>query len=1348
MKSFLRFCLGLFILIPLFGFSQQNDLSKHKVLYTVGYAHLDTEWRWDYQTTINEYIWNTMAMNFRLLEKYPDYVFNFSGANRYKMMKEYYPQEYEKVKKLAAAGRWFPSGSSWEENDALAPSHESVIRQILLGGNYFRKELGVSPKDYMLPDCFGFPASLPSILGHCGIKGFSTQKLSWGSAVGIPFNVGTWVGPDGESVVAALNPGGYGTRIQADLNADENWRKRILDAGSKTGVFADFMYYGTGDVGGSPTEESVQWVEKSIQNSKDIKIISAKSDQLFIDLTPAQKAKLPTYKGEFLLTNHSAGSITSAAYMKRLNRKNELLAYRAEASSATGEWLGGMTYPREKMNEAWRLVLGGQFHDILPGTSIPRAYEFAWNDGLLAANQFANIFADASGAVSRTLDTQAQGIPLVVFNPLAVEREDIVEASVTFPNTAPKAARIFDRNSKEVPSQIVKIEGNKITVLFLARMPSLGYAVFDVRPSDAQCSLATGLKVTASTLENAKYVVKLNSDGDVASIFDKTAKKELLSAPIKLEFHYERPQQWPAWNMDWEDRQKPALGCVEGPAKIRIIENGPARIALEVERESRHSRFMQSIRLAAQGSSDRVEFKTNIDWATRESSLKASFPLTVSNPLATYTFGVGTVERGNNNPVKFEVPSHQWFDLTHKDGSYGVSVLEDCKYGSDKPADNILRLTLMYTPGVRGSYREQAFQDLGKHEMLYALYGHKGDWAAADSNLQAGRINQPLVAFQTVPHPGPLAKAFSFLTVSNRNVVVSAVKKAETSDDLVVRVVEAKGKAAKNVEIAFAAPVVSAREVNGQEQDLANAVVKAGKLVFDITPYHLKTFAVKLAPPRAKLSPPQSTPVELPYNVDIISFDAHKADGDFDLRGRSFPAEMLPETIVSENIAFKLGSKADGANNAVACQGQTLKLPEGNFNKLYILAASTDNPMGFRGPEMGGFRPAEAGTGSRGTFKVGGASVDILVEVWSGFIGQWERRLWWEGGRASETTTDLNNAEYAGLAPAYLRKDNVAYFTTHRHLRSGDNEAYAYAYMYKYKIDLPPGAKEITLPNNERIKVLAITAAYNENDNTAPAQPLFDTLIRDRSDFERFTACSKPIILPDKAYIDYSKPLVAAMSARDENAEIHYTLDGSDPTLNSPQYTEPISVNQSAVLKAVVFDKVKLPSAVSAAYFSKSLPVKSAQYVVVPPQRRGGPLNERALIDLLRATAEPFDRNWQVFDRVDLDVVLDLGQVHSLEDITLSCLENNDARVFLPASVEISVSSDNKDYKVVAAQNLGVPEKAQPVSFKNLTFDLKKVQARYIHVKAKNIGTLPAWHRNASQAFAGALMYFDEIIVR
>src|SRR5271165_3832421 len=211
--------------------SARPDLTKQPTLYVVGYAHLDTEWRWEYPQVIDEYIRKTMEDNFKLFDKYPHYVFNFSGANRYRYMKEYFPEDFAKVKKYVDEGRWFPAGSSMEEGDVNAPSAEGIIRQILYGNNWFRKELGRASAEYMLPDCFGFPASLPTILAHSGVKGFSTQKLVWGSSApgggpesleqtpeGTPFNVGVWVGPDGESVLAGLNPGDYSGGIYNDLS--------------------------------------------------------------------------------------------------------------------------------------------------------------------------------------------------------------------------------------------------------------------------------------------------------------------------------------------------------------------------------------------------------------------------------------------------------------------------------------------------------------------------------------------------------------------------------------------------------------------------------------------------------------------------------------------------------------------------------------------------------------------------------------------------------------------------------------------------------------------------------------------------------------------------------------------------------------------------------------------------------------------------------------------------------------------------------------------------------------------------------------------------------------------------
>ncbi len=209
------------------------NLAKQPTLYVVAYAHLDTQWRWEYPQVISEYLTKTMRNNFALFEKYPHYIFNFTGANRYRLMKEYYPADFARLKQYVAAGRWYPAGSSMEEGDVNAPSAEAIIRQVLYGNNWFRKEFGKASAEFMLPDCFGFPASLPAILAHAGIKGFSTQKLSaaWQPAPhvggpdspektpeGIPFNVGVWEGPDGSTVLAALNPLSYGSNVDYDLS--------------------------------------------------------------------------------------------------------------------------------------------------------------------------------------------------------------------------------------------------------------------------------------------------------------------------------------------------------------------------------------------------------------------------------------------------------------------------------------------------------------------------------------------------------------------------------------------------------------------------------------------------------------------------------------------------------------------------------------------------------------------------------------------------------------------------------------------------------------------------------------------------------------------------------------------------------------------------------------------------------------------------------------------------------------------------------------------------------------------------------------------------------------------------
>ncbi|MGA9383727.1 MAG: glycoside hydrolase family 38 C-terminal domain-containing protein [Candidatus Sulfotelmatobacter sp.] len=1169
-----KLCIRLLILLALLipgnaiqaQTAEKPDLSKQPTLYVVGYAHLDTEWRWEYPQVISEYIRKTMEDNFTLIDKHPHYIFNFSGANRYRFMKEYFPADYARLKKYVDEGRWFPAGSSMEEGDVNAPSAEGIIRQILYGNNWFRKELGKASAEYMLPDCFGFPASLPTILAHSGVKGFSTQKLVWGSSAprggpesleetpeGTPFNVGVWVGPDGESVLAGLNPGSYDGGIETDLSkplpplppdaalqdiqkklqavrakleqeqgsghaSDTNdieesvhlrdelaaftrvdqdwaqarhqgdWAARVELNGKVSGVFTDYHYYGTGDIGGAPREKDVARLEAIVtrgtaslprnglgsdEGHRDappvkvgdgpVHVISANAEQMFLDIAPAEAASLPRYTGEMELTNHSAGSLTSQAYQKRWIRKEELLADAAEKASLTAEWLGARRYPLERLNNAWTLAMGGHFHDIAAGTATPKAYEFAWNDDVIALNQFAGVLNNATGAVAAVLDTTTKGVPIVVFNPLNIVREDLVEAGVSFPEGMPKEVHVIGPDNNEVAAQI-----SNGKVIFLAKAPSVGYAVYDVL-AGAGAPDRYRMKVSENSLENQYYRVTLNADGDVASIFDKSIHRELLAAPARLAISYDNPEHWPAWNMDWDQEQAAPRTYVGGPVKIRVVESGPARIAVEVSRETAGSRFVQTIRLSAGDAGRRVEFANAIDWNTRESNLKATFPLTASNQMATYNWDIGTIERPTAQPKKFEVPSHQWIDLTDMKGEFGATILTDCKNGSDKPNDHTIRLTLIRTPGTRGGYADQGTQDIGHHEFVYGIAGHSDGWRESQTDWQAQRLNDPLIAFQAKKHAGALGREFSLLKVSNPRIRVLALKKAEQSDEIVVRLVELDGKPQRDVKISFNTAIISAREVNGQEQPVVSTPVVDGAIVTSFSAYQPRTFAVKLAAARTKVASVRSTPVTLHYDLATASNDGTPSAGGFDAKGNALPAEMLPEQITFNDVQFRLAAAKTGSPNAVVAKGQTIDLPEGRHDRVYVLAASADGDQ-------------------NAAFEVGKKNVELNIQNWGGFVGQWDDRQW-----SSKDTSNDDYGEMTGIKPGYIKRADLAWYCSHHHNAAGENVPYSYSYLFAYSIDLPAGTKTIKLPNNDKIRIMAISVA-DENAEVKPVQPLYDVL--------------------------------------------------------------------------------------------------------------------------------------------------------------------------------------------------------------------------------------------------------------
>jgi len=970
---------------------------------------------------------------------------------------------YKKVGEYVKQGRWHVSGSSVDEGEVNISSSESLVRQILYGNGFFRREFGKESVDYMLPDCFGFLCNLPTIFHYSGLLGFSTQKLTWRAAVGVPFNVGVWNGPDGKGIIAALNATDYNGKVETRLDKNKSWINRLDEDYKKTGYAFDYRYYGVGDQGGAPRENDIKLAEGSLRNNdSNFRLLLSSSDQMYKDITPEIRKKLPVYSGDLLLIEHSAGSMTSQAFMKRLNRKNEILAQSAEQASVMANWMTGTSYPQNKLNKAWNLVLGSQFHDILPGTSIPKAYEYAWNDEFIAANGFAEALKHGVGDASGKLNTQVQGKAIVVYNSVAKTRDDIVTAELEY-TALPASVAVFDGDGKETPSQVIAKKGNKLTVIFRAQVPSVGMAVYDVR-EDEGGNVSSSLTATSNSLENDYYKVKFASNGDIASILDKKASKEILSKPAGLDFQQERPKEWPAWNMDWKDRQKAPFDRMDKDAVLTVVEQGPVRVTLQVTRKGQNSEITQLFSLASGDAGKRLEVTNKIDWQSREVSLKASFPLAVSNENATYNLGVGTITRGNNAEKKFEVPSKEWFDLTDTSGKYGVSILEDCKYGSDKPDNNTLRLTLLYTPnasGFGGAFIYQSTQDWGIHDVKYAIYGHSGDWSKAESPWQAKFFNQPLLAFEAPKHKGESGRSFSMVSISNPQAGLMAFKKMEQGDYYLVRVNELSGHDLKGVKLTFPETVADAYEVNGQEKKIGSASFINGSLSFDLSHYTIRSYAVKLKPSVSGTSGFAQATVELPYNTDVISHDENRGDGNFN-NDQSYPAEMLPDAVESEDIKFALTHKTDGEKNALECTGQTIQLPQGNYTRLYLLAAANDD--------------------TRADFTVDGQAAPLEIQQWTGKVGQFYNRIL---SRDQNSVVEMQNP--------FVKSDNIAWFASHTHSAyPSKNEAYQYCYLYKYEITIPVGAKTLTLPDNKKIKLLALTVAAPNAGNVTPLQPLYD----------------------------------------------------------------------------------------------------------------------------------------------------------------------------------------------------------------------------------------------------------------
>lgn len=519
-----------------------------------------------------------------------------------------------------------------------------------------------------------------------------------------------------------------------------------------------------------------------------VQLISATSDQLFLDYMD-RRDELPTYDGELLMDVHAGGCYTSQGAMKYYNRRNEELLGAAERAAVAADWLGAKPYDRAKLNEVWQRVLWHQFHDDLTGTSIADAYRYSWNDELISLQQATEVMTAAVGALSHSLDTRVKGTPVVVYNPVTYDLRDLVEAEVPLDARA-KGVAVYAPSGRRVAAQILSREGDRARILFAADVKAAGYAVYDVRPASGVAK-SSALKASERTLENRIYRVELDANGDIRSIRDKRAGRELVAEGKAFRmavFEGNPSNRYPAWEIMKETMDKPGRP-IDGDVRISIAEQGPVRATLKVERSYGPSKFVQYVSLTDGGDDDRIDVRNTVDWSSRNVLLKAEFPCAVANAKAAYDLGLGFIERGNNTETAYEVPAQKWVDLTDADGSYGVTILNDCKYGWDKPADNTLRLTLLHTPSTEKRYAHQRTLDHGVHHYTYSIVGHTG--ARTEDALVAGEaLNMPLVAFVAPKHAGHLGRTFSMLAASTPQIGVRALKAAEDGDGYIVRCYE------------------------------------------------------------------------------------------------------------------------------------------------------------------------------------------------------------------------------------------------------------------------------------------------------------------------------------------------------------------------------------------------------------------------------------------------------------------------------------------------------------------------------------------------------------------------------
>lgn len=808
-------------------------------IVATGHAHIDVAWLWTLDQTRRK-AGRTFHTVLRLMEEFPAYHFTQSQPQLYDYVRQDYPALFQAIKERIRERRWEPIGGMWVEADCNLSGSESLARQFLLGRTFFREHFGpdVESPVLWLPDVFGYAWNLPQLIKQAGLEYFFTIKIGWSQYNRLPYDSFWWQGLDGTKVLTHFSTtpesgSAYASTYNANASPEQalgtwtNFKQKELQQ-------TLLMAFGYGDGGGGPTREMLENIDVMGNFPATPQMRQDSVANFFRKLEAESGPQLPTWNGELYLELHR-GTYTTQSRNKRANRKSEFLLHDSEFVASVAHLLDAdYHYPRATLRKAWELVCLNQFHDIIPGSSIHQVY-------VDSQQQYTEVRALAEGVKAEALRAIAAQIApdhraLLLVNPTTFTRHDLA----FWPEQLPAGQGLYRPDGTLVPTQRTA-NGTWIDAGALA-----SYSVTVLQIAPAQTPTAPSpLTVTPELLENAFVRVELNHAGNIVRIYDKVAEREVLPPHTfanQLQAFEDRPLNWDAWDVDifYEDKQ----WLSDAASRIDVVEQGPLRATLEIHRRILHSNYVQ--RIALRHNSAQLDIDTTIDWRERHVLLKVAFPVNILAPTATYEIQWGNVERPTHRNTswdwaRFETCAHKWVDLS--EGDYGVSLLNDCKYGHDIH-DNVMRISLLRSPTMPDPEADQ-----GEHHFAYSLLPHSGRWDAA-TIAAAYALNDPILVYQgneAAVGGNPAQPAVpALLTVDQANIVIETVKVAEDGEDLIVRLYECQRRRGP-VTLRTGLALAAAWRTNLLEEKAEALACTKHSITFPVHPYEIVTLRLGLA---------------------------------------------------------------------------------------------------------------------------------------------------------------------------------------------------------------------------------------------------------------------------------------------------------------------------------------------------------------------------------------------------------------------------------------------------------------------------------------------------------------------